>query len=157
MVTIDSTARFPALDKQIILTQTDTTVGFSSQNEQKLIEIKTRVSTKPFIRLYENFAALKAQGVRVPNAQKNRVRRSKKTTFIVKGKSFRVAKLPHNSELLKQLSWQFSTSANESGKSYDFSFCQSKADIIVQSKEGLFEGAPSKLYKINAKKSERLR
>jgi len=84
MVKIDSTPRLSPIKEQIVLTQTDTTVGFSSQNEKRLKEIKTRQSTKPFIKLYQNFQLLKKSGVRIPNAQKRRVRRSKKTTFIVK-------------------------------------------------------------------------
>ncbi|MBN2816785.1 MAG: hypothetical protein JXQ67_08880 [Campylobacterales bacterium] len=157
MVEINSTSRLSSLNEKITLTQTDTTVGFSSQNEQKLIEIKTRVSTKPFIKLYHNFTTLTKYGIRVPNSQKNRVRRSKKTTFIVKGSSFRVAQGKLHSSVLRLLEWNYSTSANEAGKNFERTFCEKKADIIVENRERVFEGQASRLYKINTKKMQRLR
>lgn len=157
MVKINSASRLPAIKTQVLLTQTDTTVGFSSQNEQRLKEIKTRQSSKPFIKLYQNFKSLKESKIRVPNAQKKRVRRSKKTTFIVKNLSFRVAQSELQSALLRALEWNYSTSANESGKSFERNFCEQKADIIVEDKNSLFEGTASTLYKINARKTQRLR
>jgi tRNA A37 threonylcarbamoyladenosine synthetase subunit TsaC/SUA5/YrdC len=36
----------------VILTQTDTTVGFLSQDALKLYEIKSRNTTKPFIKVF---------------------------------------------------------------------------------------------------------
>jgi tRNA A37 threonylcarbamoyladenosine synthetase subunit TsaC/SUA5/YrdC len=157
MVQINSTSRLSTIKTQIILTQTDTTVGFSSQNEERLKEIKTRQSTKPFIKLYQNFQTLKKNKIRVPNTQKNRVRRSKKTTFIVKNSSFRVAEIQLHSSVLREQLWRYSTSANESGKNFERNFCEEKADIIVEDKNSLFEGKASTLYKINAKKIKRLR
>jgi tRNA A37 threonylcarbamoyladenosine synthetase subunit TsaC/SUA5/YrdC len=85
------------------------------------------------------------------------LRRAKKTTFIVKNQAFRIASNPLNSALLRNLEWSYSTSANESGKKYERSFCEQKADIIVEDKCGLFEGEASKLYKINKTKIKRLR
>jgi tRNA A37 threonylcarbamoyladenosine synthetase subunit TsaC/SUA5/YrdC len=137
--------------------QTDTTVGFSSQNEAKLAEIKSRQSTKPFIKLYQNFKTLLADGIRVPNSQKNRIRRSKKTTFIVKSQSFRVAPTQYDSNILRFLSWSYSTSANEAGKNFQRDFCEKNADIIIEDKNSLFEGRASTLYKVNAIKIKRLR
>lgn len=157
MVKINSTSRLFAIESQIILTQTDTTVGFSSQNEERLKETKPRPQTKPFIRLYQDFKTLKLDGIRVPESQKKRVRRSRKTTFIVKGKSFRVALTILNSSVLRALKWNYSTSANESGKSFERNFCEQKADIIVENKNSLYEGVASTLLKINARKTERLR
>lgn len=157
MVEINSTSRLSAIKSQIVLTQTDTTVGFSSQNEQKLAEIKSRQSTKPFIKLYQSFHALTQDGIRVPNIQKNRIRRSRKTTFILKNKSFRVAKIELHSSVLRLLTWHYSTSANEAGKNFQRDFCETNADIIIEDKNSLFEGIPSKLYKLNARKIKRLR
>lgn len=137
--------------------QTDTTVGFSSQNREKLQEIKSRHTSKPFIKLYESFALLKQEGLRVPNTQKNRIRRSKKTTFIVKNQSFRVAQTLLHSAVLRKLSWSYSSSANEAGKKFQREFCEANADIIIEDKNSLFEGKPSTLYKINTIKIKRLR
>lgn len=157
MVKINGASRLSAIKMQIVLMQTDTTVGFSSQNREKLQEIKSRHASKPFIKLYESFALLKQEGLRVPNTQKNRIRRSKKTTFIVKNQSFRVAQTLLRSGVLRKLSWSYSSSANEAGKKFQREFCEANADIIIEDKNSLFEGKPSSLYKINAIKIKRLR
>lgn len=141
----------------VILTQTDTTVGFLSQDEKKLYEIKSRETTKPFIKVYSNFKTLKSHGIRVPSKFKNSIRRAKKTTFVVKNTAFRVAKTKLNSQILRDLSWSFSTSANQSGKKYDREFCENKADIIVEDFNGLYESGSSKIIKINKEKKGRLR
>ncbi|MDQ7068087.1 MAG: hypothetical protein Q9M40_09005 [Sulfurimonas sp.] len=137
--------------------QTDTTVGFLSQDEIKLQEIKERPSTKPFILVYKSFDALKKAKHRIPLKQKRAVRRAKKTTFIVKNIAFRVAKDTLDSKLLKSITWNYSTSANERSKNFDRVFCEEKADIIIEDKNSLYEGASSKLYKINNIKKVRLR
>ena len=157
MVKINGAPRLSAIKTQIVLTQTDTTVGFSSQNEQKLAEIKSRNSTKPFIKLFQNFRTFSQEGLRVPNAQKNRVRRSRKTTFIIKNQSFRVAQTDLQSAILRSLLWNYSTSANEAGKKFNRDFCETNADIIVEDKNSLFEGKASTIYKINTTKIKRLR
>ncbi|ADN09528.1 hypothetical protein [Sulfurimonas autotrophica] len=157
MVKFNSTSRLSNIDTKVILTQTDTTVGFLSQDALKLCDIKSRQPSKPFIKVYKNFKALKQDKKRVPNAQKNLVRRLKKTTFIVKNFSFRVANDSSHSSFLREIQWKYSTSANESGKNFSRIFCEEKADIIVEDKNKLFEGKASKLYKINNKKIKRLR
>jgi tRNA A37 threonylcarbamoyladenosine synthetase subunit TsaC/SUA5/YrdC len=138
----------------VILTQTDTTVGFLSQDASQLQNIKSRSSLKPFIKVYKNFNALQ---LRIPKTQRKLLRRAKKTTFIVKDTAFRVAEDKLNSQILRKSLWNYSTSANESGKKYDRDFCIEKADIIIENKSTLFEGKASKLLKINAKKIRRLR
>lgn len=157
MVKFNSTSRLPVIETKVILAQTDTTVGFLSQNSLKLSDIKSRQPSKPFIKVYKNFKALKADKKRVPNAQKNRIRRLKKTTFIVKNFSFRIAGSSLHSSFLKQMQWSYSTSANESRKNFSRIFCEEKADIIIEDKNRLFEGKASTLYKINNKKIKRLR
>ena len=49
MVKSKITARLSSISGSVVLTQTDTTVGFISQNSKKLYEIKSRKETKPFI------------------------------------------------------------------------------------------------------------
>ena len=140
-----------------ILAQTDTTVGFLSQDEKKLYEIKSRKTSKPFIKVYQNFKTFLDDKNRIPNSQKNLVRRSKKTTFIVKNKAFRIAKSTLESKILKDIPWYYSTSANQAGKTFDREFCESKADIIIEDKRGLTESKSSKLIKITNIKRSRLR
>lgn len=154
---INSNSRLLDIEAQIILSQTDTTVGFLSQNEAKLQKIKSRDSNKPFIVVYKNFASMLEDNKRIPNSQKNRVRRSQKTTFIVKNSAFRIAKDKLDSSVLRLVKWNFSTSANEAGKNFNRNFCEQKADIIVENRNSLHEGVSSFLYKINAKKIKRLR
>ena len=141
----------------VILTQTDTTVGFLSQDAARLYEIKSRKKSKPFIKVYSNFETLLACGNRVPSNQKNRIRRSKKTTFIVKDRAFRVAKSLLNSTILQNSTWHFSTSANESNKEFDREFCENKADIIIEDKNALRESVSSSLIKMNNVKRKKIR
>jgi len=157
MDNINSTARFSNITQKIILTQTDTTVGFLSQNGTKLAQIKSRPSKKPFIKVYKNFKSLVHNKIRIPNKQKSRVRRAKQSSFIVNTQSFRVAPLALHSTILQNLSWSYSTSANESGKKFLREFCEEKADIIIEDKMGLYENKASRLYKINNQKIVRLR
>jgi tRNA A37 threonylcarbamoyladenosine synthetase subunit TsaC/SUA5/YrdC len=157
MVKFNCTARLSSIKTNILLTQTDTTVGFLSQDAQKLSHIKSRQSNKPFIKVYKTFKAFKQDHKRVPNAQKNRVRRLKKTTFIIKNFAFRVAPDVMSSACLRENQWTYSTSANQSGKKFSRSFCEQKADIIIEDKKTLFEGKASKLYKVNNKRIKRLR
>ncbi len=157
MVFFNSDTRLSTQIVDVILTQTDTTVGFLSQDSLKLKEIKSRLSSKPFIKVYSSLKAFKEDGNRVPSSQKSRIRNSKKTTFIIKNRAFRVAKSSLNSSILRANSWNYSTSANESGKNFNREFCESKADIIIEDKNSLYEGRASSLYKINSKKMERLR
>jgi len=130
----------------VFLFQTDTTVGLASQDTQKLSQIKSRPSNKPFLKIYSDFMHLNQ---RVPSKFKNRVRRSSKTTFVVKNQAFRVAKPLVKSTLLDKFDWYYSTSANRSNESFNREFCESVADIIIEGRDGLFESSPSKLIKLN--------
>jgi len=141
----------------VILTQTDTTVGFLSQNAAKLFEIKSRDTSKPFITIYPSLQQLKKTSKRIPTKYKNLVRRSKKTTFIVKNQAFRVVKPSLHSQLLRDLSWYYSTSANESSKHFNREFCELHADIVIEDERGLFEDSSSTLLKINKKSIRKLR
>ena len=157
MVTINSNSRFSPIKSLVVLTQTDTTVGFLSQDATKLQKIKNRPNSKPFIKVFQNFRALKSAGIRIPNLHKRAVRNAKKSTFVVKNIAFRVAEGNLSSTILRKRVWNYSTSANASGKQFERDFCEEKADIIVENKFGLYEGAPSSLYKINNKRREKLR
>lgn len=157
MVKFESSARFSSLEMSVILAQTDTTVGFLSHDSQKLYSIKFRPQTKPFIKVYKDFRSFLSDGKRVANCRKNMVRRSKKTTFIINDFSFRVAKSELNSQILRDSSWFYSTSANRSGEKFSRDFCESKADIIIEDKGALLENSSSVIIKINSKKQRRLR
>ncbi|MDQ1264206.1 MAG: hypothetical protein QG559_1207 [Campylobacterota bacterium] len=157
MVKCESSTRFSSIKNPIVLTQTDTTVGFLSQDAAKLYEIKSRPAAKPLIKVYANFKSLLEDSKRVAKKDKNIVRRLKKTTFIIKTNSFRVAKTPLKSQIFRDAHWFYSTSANRSGENYDREFCEAKADIIIEDVQGLSEKKSSTLIKLGRSKRRRLR
>jgi tRNA A37 threonylcarbamoyladenosine synthetase subunit TsaC/SUA5/YrdC len=145
------------MTQKVLLAQTDTTVGFLSQNALKLKTVKQRFGDKSFVSVYKSFKALTASGMRIPQCHKQKVRASKKTTFIAKEKAFRVIKdSPHNL-LLDRFDYLYSTSANRSGSSYDASFCFNNSDIIVEDHRGLYEGLPSHIIKLGKSSIRKLR
>lgn len=120
------------LENKVFLTQTDTTIGFVSQNAEKLTAIKKRPPHKYYINAVNSLATLKTF-TRVPSKHKNRVRRSTKTTFIMpNGHSYRVIHDKHHLLLLDRLKWAYTTSANLSGQDYDETFAKEMADVIVE-------------------------
>jgi len=119
------------LKKLVFLTQTDTTIGFVSQNANKLTQIKKRPPHKFYIKAVNSLQTLKAF-TRVPSSHKNRVRRSAKTTFIMpNGHSYRVVRDEHHLLLLNRLKWVYTTSANLSNEPYDEVFAKEKSDVII--------------------------
>lgn len=116
----------------VFLTQTDTTIGFVSQNAQRLTQIKQRPPHKHYIKAVNSIHTLQSF-TRVPQNHKNRVRRSKKTTFIMpNGESYRVIRDKHHLLLLDRLKWVYTTSANLSGEAYDEVFAREKADVVIE-------------------------
>ena len=115
----------------VFLTQTDTTIGFVSQNADKLTQIKQRPPHKHYIKAVNSLETLH-NFARVPQKHKNRVRRSKKTTFIMpNGRSYRLIKDKHHLLLLDRLKWAYTTSANLSGEAYNEAFAREVADVII--------------------------
>ncbi len=120
------------MENKVFLTQTDTTIGFVSQNADKLTKIKQRPPHKQYIHAVNSLHTLKTF-TRVPQKHKNRVRRAKKTTFIMpNGHSYRVIQDRHHLLLLDRLKWAYTTSANLSNEAYDESFAREMADVIIE-------------------------
>jgi len=143
------------LKNKVFLTQTDTTIGFVSQNTDKLTSIKQRPSHKHYIRAVNSLETLKTF-TRVPRQHKNRVRRAKKTTFIMPNSySYRVIYDKHHLLLLNRLKWAYTTSANLSGKAYDEHFARSVADIIIEPLN--LKNKASKIYKLGLTGLQRIR
>ena len=155
MVQSKSTSRLSTIES-VVLTQTDTTVGFISQDNIKLSQIKSRDASKQFIKVYPDLKTF-SKSNRIPTSKKSLFRRSKKTTFIIKNKALRISPIKLQSQILRNTTWNYSTSANESGKGFEYTFCQDKADIIIQDKDGFQEMNPSTLLKITNTKIVRLR
>jgi len=143
------------IKEKVFLTQTDTTIGFVSQNAEKLTKIKQRPPHKHYIKAVNSLRTLKTF-TRVPSLHKNRVRRAKKTTFVMPNTySYRVIGDPHHLLLLDRLKWAYTTSANLSNQPYDENFAKNAADILVMP---LKENSQvSHIYKINNHTIKRIR
>lgn len=139
----------------VFLTQTDTTVGFVSQNAQRLTEIKQRPQTKHYIRAVDSLETLRGF-TRVPSLHRCRVRRAKQTTFVMpNGSSFRLISDPHHLLLLKRLKWAYTTSANLSNRPYEPDFAREAADVIVSPLQGIQH--PSTILKLGKNRIKRIR
>jgi len=120
------------IKNKVFLTQTDTTIGFISQDAEKITAIKQRPPHKHYIKAVNSLATLKTFS-RVPSRHKNKVRRAKKTTFILpNGHSYRVIYDTHHLLLLNRLTWAYTSSANLSGLAYDEGFARNAADIVIE-------------------------
>ncbi len=132
----------------LYLTQTDTTIGFVSQNPSAIDKAKKRKPNKHYIKVVNSLERLKTF-TRVPNAHKNAVRRAKRTTFIMpNGLSFRVVKDTEHNLLLDRLGWVYSSSANLSGAEYDEGYARKNAEVIVSFPK-VKNGQASKIYKLS--------
>ena len=147
--------RHTTLEDLIFLTQTDTTIGFVSKNAQKLTEQKLRPPHKHYIKAVNSLKTL-SRCTRVPSLHKKRLRRSRKTTYIMpNGYAYRVVKSPSHLLLLDRLEWCYTTSANLSGMAYDQQFAYRAADIIVTPLQG--DRQPSSIYKLGKTTLKRIR
>ncbi len=142
----------------IYLVQTDTTVGFSSSNEEKLSLVKKRPTNQKILQTIDSFCTLK-QKTRVPKKFRKKVRKSKKTTFIYSNENaFRV--IDSNDKFhsfISKFALLFSTSANLTKNSFEYEYALKKANIIVFTKDGFLQKDASSIYKINNKKILKIR
>lgn len=144
--------------KKVYLVQADTTVGFSSDNDEKLSTIKQRPITQKMLQTVDSFATL-SKYTRIPKADKKRVRRAKRTTFIYPNqKSFRVIQRNDRFyDFIKKFGCLYSTSANLTGNHFDEKFALEHSDIIVLDKEGFSEKISSSIYKLGKRKLRKIR
>ena len=143
--------------RHLYLAQTDTTVGFLSQDSTLLAKTKGRPPSKPFLIEVASLKELQ-RFARVPKRWKNMVRRTSRTTFVYpNGQAVRVVKNEWHLRFLRRFGWIYSTSANPSGQSFDEEWARSQADVVVEDPRGLFEGEPSRIYRLGKKRIKRLR
>lgn len=141
----------------VYLVQTDTTVGFLSQDASRLLNIKGRPPSKPFLKVVASHKILKSF-VRVPKMHRSLVRRAKKTTFAYSQEhAIRVVKEEPHREFVKKFEWLYSTSANKSGERFDYAFACSHADVIIEDERGFFEGRASPIIRLGKKRKMVLR
>jgi tRNA A37 threonylcarbamoyladenosine synthetase subunit TsaC/SUA5/YrdC len=144
------------MNNKLYLTQTDTTIGFVSQDASKIDSAKKRLPDKHYIRVVDSLLTLKSF-VRVPQKYKNLLRRAKKTTFIFpNGLSFRVVKDTEHNILLNRVKWLYSSSANLSGAEYDKLYAKDNAEVIVSSPSKK-KGMASKIYRLGQEKIKSIR
>lgn len=143
---------------QVYLVQTDTTVGFSSSDDEKLTTIKNRAKNKKILQTVSNFKILKNK-IRIPKKYKRYIRKSKKTTFIYpKGESFRViSKESKFYEFIKKFDIMYSTSANMTSKKFDKEFAFLNSEIIVEDKYSFEEIKASSIIKLSKKHKKNIR
>lgn len=143
---------------KVYLIQTDTTVGFSSSNDEKLSAIKQRPQTQKTLQTVDSFKTLQ-QNTRIPKKFKKRIRHSQQTTFIYPNThSFRVVDpCSKYYGFIKKIHQCYSTSANKTQHAFERSFAHEHADIIVTTKENFYETTASCIYKINKKKIRKIR
>ncbi len=141
----------------VILAQTDTTVGFLSQDATKLAAIKERDPSKPFIQSFDSLRSYTKIGGRVPHRFKNSLRRAKSRTFVINNRAIRIVAEGEHHDLLKQHGWLYSTSANAKEQCFERGFAIEHADIVIEDARGLFEGKSSTIYKINNIRRKQLR
>ncbi len=142
----------------VYLVQTDTTIGFSSFDEEKLSTIKQRSKNQKILQTVDSFTMLKEK-TRVPKKFKKKIRRASKTTFIYSSlKSFRVIERDNTFfSFINKFSALYSTSANLTKNSFDYDFAYKNSDIIVFTTEGFIEKASSNIYKVNKKRVIKIR
>ena len=143
------------MEELVFLTQTDTTIGFVSQNADKITQIKQPPPYKHYNKSVNSLQTLQ-KFTRVPQAQKKRVSRAKKTTFIMpNGDSLRVIRDKHHLLLLDRLKWAYTTSANLSSEAYDESFAREKVDVVIEPIKETKQA--SMIYRLGKKTLKRIR
>lgn len=140
----------------IILAQTDTTVGFLSQDSVSLVQVKGRKEGKPFLKVFASLSLLQST-VRVPLKYRSWVRHARQTTFVIKNQAIRYVADSTHSRLIQKYGWLYSTSANESGRDYDKDFCLSHSDTIIEDLRGFNSSTPSKIFKLTSTQFKKLR
>lgn len=143
------------MNDEIVLAQTDTTVGFLSKNIESIYRAKNiKIKKKILI----NIPKLKDIKGRVSSIHKNRVRRSKRTTFILNnGNSFRIINTGIYGLFLNRHGYFYSSSANMAAKHFNKAFSYQSADIIFRTLTGFSEKKASTIIKLNKSRLIKIR
>jgi tRNA A37 threonylcarbamoyladenosine synthetase subunit TsaC/SUA5/YrdC len=139
------------MNTKLYLTQTDTTIGFVSQDATKIDNAKRRLPNKHYICTVDSLKRLRSL-TRSPQDHKNRIRRAKRTTFVMpNGRSFRVVKESRHNLLLDRAGWFYSSSANLSGEIYDEDYAKKQCEVLVAplAKD---QREASKIYRLGSNK-----
>lgn len=86
------------------------------------------------------------------------MRKAKQTTFLYPNqKAIRVVTNGLHYQFLRTHKILFSTSANETKKSFDMQWAKEQCDVVVLDRRGLHEKKASYIYKINHSRIQRRR
>lgn len=142
----------------VYLVQTDTTVGFSSLDDERLTTIKQRDKNQKILQTVNSFKTVK-DFTRVPKKFRKFVRNSKKTTFIYPNlKSFRVISKSSNFfDFIDKFKALYSTSANLTAHKFDLNFAKRNSNVIVYGKDSFYETNSSKIFKLSKKRVKKIR
>ncbi|MGK0255961.1 MAG: tRNA A37 threonylcarbamoyladenosine synthetase subunit TsaC/SUA5/YrdC [Arcobacteraceae bacterium] len=142
----------------IYLTQTDTTVGFLSQNDKKLCSAKQRDQKQKILQVVDKYSTLKKL-VRIPQKYKKFIRHAKNTTIIYPNKlAFRVVSSQSNHQIfLRKFKTMYSTSANQTKNNFNEVYAKENSDICIYTKNSFTEMKSSSIYKINNIKIKKIR
>lgn len=140
----------------LILAQTDTTVGFLSQDAARLARVKGREEGKPFLKVFASLKTLQ-EHTRIPLKYHTWFRHARQTTFVVKNQAYRYVRQEPHASLIAKYGWLYSTSANESSKRFNRAFCEEHSDLIIEDSRGLQECPPSKIFRLTSTQYKQLR
>lgn len=146
----------------VYLIQNDTTVGFCSQNEEKLANAKQRRKSQKNLQTLSSFCLLRTK-TRVAKKYKKLVRRAKKTTFVLpsfftQNQAFRIIqKNDPYYKILKDFACLFSSSANKTKQDFNLAYAKDKADVWIEDFRGFSQNKPSKILKLSKNKIIKIR
>ena len=141
--------------ESVILSSTDTTIGFLSPSRNALDRVKGRANTKPYITALPSLHSLR-QRLRTPKSHHWLLRRARRTSFVFpNGESYRIVRDSRHLLLLRRLGWAYTTSANPAGKPYEEEFARDAADLVVEPLE--IQHPPSRILRLGKRRIRRLR
>ena len=144
-----------SLGHLLFLSDTDTTVGFISQDARRIDRAKKRPAAKHYITALSSLKSLTIR-TRIPRAHRRRLRRSRRESYILpSGRSYRIIRDARHLLLLKRLEWAYTSSANLSEAPYDEAYARRVADVVVEPLEP--PRTPSRIYRLGRQKMKRLR
>ncbi len=141
----------------VYLTQTDTTVGFVSQDNISLSLAKQRNINQPSIICVSSHQKQKKLA-RVPKKFRKKVRRTKQTTFLYSNKkAIRVVKSGEHHAFLKKFFFQYSSSANKNNANFKLDYAKKHSDVWIETFSGYKEQRASSILKLGKNKIHKLR
>ena len=143
------------LQHLLFLSDTDTTVGFISQDTRRIDRAKKRSAAKHYITALPSLKSLTVR-TRIPRTHRRRLRRSRRESYILpSGRSYRIVRDARHLLLLQRLGWAYTSSANLSETPYDEAYARRVADVVVEPLGP--PRTPSRIYRLGRQKMKRLR